>query len=99
MLLDGAGHESLEDIRAVLHLALEGHHQQRGHVAEVLGGQGPLLLQDFDEDHQEGLVGQQVAELPQTLLDIVLPHASNLTMKRNIIKDARSSQVGLHHGL
>lgn len=81
MLLDSPCHESLQDIRTILHLPLEGHYQQGCNVAKVLGGQGPLLLQHTYEDHQERLVGEELPELPKTLLYKVLPHTSNLNIK------------------
>lgn len=57
--------ELLEDARGVLHLPLQRRHDERGHVAPVSHGEGPLRLQGTDEGQQEVLFGQQLAEQRQ----------------------------------
>lgn len=65
VFVDEVREELLEDARGVLHLPLQRRHDERGHVAPVSHGEGPLRLQGTDEGQQEVLFGQQLAEQRQ----------------------------------
>lgn len=70
VFVDEVREELLEDARGVLHLPLQRRHDERGHVAPVSHGEGPLRLQGTDEGQQEVLFGQQLAEQRQGFFHI-----------------------------
>ena len=72
VLVDEVREQLFEDTRGVLHLSLQRRHDQRGHVATVTHGEGALGLQGSDEGQQEVLLGQQLAEQREGLLNVCL---------------------------
>lgn len=62
VLVNEVRQELFEDSCSVLHLSLQCCHDERGHIAPVSHGKGPLCLQGADESQQEVLFGQQLAK-------------------------------------
>ena len=69
--LDEVGEQRLEDVGAVLHPALEGDHDEAGHVDPVPHGEVSVGLQSADEEEEECLVHDELSKQSQSFL---LPH-------------------------
>lgn len=70
VLLDEVCQQLFEHHGGILHAALQRGHEQRGHVAAIPHGEGPLGLQGVDEGQQKHLIVQQLAEQTQGFLHI-----------------------------
>ena len=73
MLLNESLQQHLHDVRGVVHLSLQHHHQQRRHGAHVPQVEGPLLLQRLYYAQQEGLVVDHLAEHLEAAFRVGLP--------------------------
>ena len=62
------GQQRLEDVGTVLHPALQGHHDQAGHVDAVAHREVAVGLEGADEEEKEGLVHDELAEHAEALL-------------------------------
>lgn len=71
-----------QHVGGVLQPALQGRHDQRGHVAAVPHGEGALHLQGSYEGEQEHFVVDQLAKQLQGLLHILLAISRNLDRRR-----------------
>ena len=67
-LVDELAQQRLENISAVLHLALQGDHDERGDVDAIAHVKVAIGLERADEEEEEGLVHEQLAEEAQRFL-------------------------------
>lgn len=72
ILLNEVREELLQHAGGILHLSLQGGHDQGGHVAPVPHGEATLCLQGADEGQQEMLLVQELPKKSQGLLHIGL---------------------------